>query len=193
MHGFIKRLISPKNATFYIFIIYLLLPILGFWRNFAPYGINSRFFGADFTGYYYPDFVQGVEIVKNLIHLKSPIDALWDPYNFMGFPLAGIVDRAGVFYPIRFLFYFIASVLPSNYTVFIAMYYSLFHLSLAGIFTYIFCRHCLKFSHSSSLIAGIIYSLGGSMVYVGVFTNVVTGPAFLPLQLTLSFKALEKK
>lgn len=188
----ITRLLPKFNENALYIVLYLILPLIGFWRNLDMSEINLRFFHVDFIGYYFPDYLQGVQIVRDILHGKPISDSLWDPYNFLGFPLIGAVDRVGIFYPVRLLFYFISSFFSIKYQVFFATYYSLFHMSLAGIFTYFLVKNCLKLSPFSSFVAGIIYSLGGSFIYVSIFTNVVPGLACLPLQLYLLFKAFQE-
>jgi len=188
----LQYLLAQKKDTVVI-ILFFLLPFVGFWRNFDIGGLNLQFFHADFIGYYYPDFVQGVEVLKTLVSFKSITDVFWDPYTFLGFPLLGAVDRIGLFYPVRLLFYTISMFFPQNYWIFFATYYSLFHLSLAGIGTYFFAKTCLKFSRQAAFLTGIVYVFGGALLYVGVFTNVVTGPAYLPFELYLLFTAMQKK
>ncbi|MFA5775948.1 MAG: YfhO family protein [Patescibacteria group bacterium] len=182
-----------NNKELLIIGLFFLLPIVGFWRNMDTSGLNTVYFHVDFLGYYYPDYLQGVEVVKAILSVIHASDALWDPYNFTGFPLIGALDRVSLFYPVRFIFYLISTLLPLNLQVFCATYYSLFHLSLAGIFTYLFLRKCLGLEPFPAFLSGIIYSLGGSMIYVGIFANPISGPALFPLQLLLLYKSIENK
>ena len=179
------------RLAFGVIFLYLLFPLIGFWRNFDFSGLNVSFFDADFTGFYYPDFVYGSQIVRHILGLKPLSDILWDSYNLFGLPLLGAVDRIGIFYPVKFIFYLFAQLLSKNSLIYLSTYYSLFHMSLAGIFTYIFARRCLKFEPFSAFIAGVIYSMSGSFIHLLVFSNILTGPTFLPLQLYFFYKGID--
>ncbi len=187
----IRKWLTTPNTPY--ILAYILLPFVAFWRNFDLSGLNLSFFHVDFIGYYYPDYVQGVQVLQNILSFNNIKDILWDPYNFLGFPLLGAVDRIGLFYPVRLLFYLITMIFPQKYWIFFATYYSLFHMSIAGIGTFLFVKNCLKFKPSSAFVAGLVYCFSGSLLFVGIFTNVVTGPAMLPLQLYCMFRAYERK
>lgn len=195
----LKKLLIRTNfncsvAPFLLIIfLFLLLPLVDFWRNFDFTKFDLTFFGADFVGGYFTDFVNGSQILASLRHLKPISDILWDPYNLLGFPSIGAIDRIGFFYPVKFLFYLISSFFSFKYQIFFATYYSLFHISLAGIFTYLFAKKCLKLDSFPSFVVGLIYSLSGSFIHLVIFTNTVTAPAFLPLELYFLWVALEKK
>lgn len=185
--------LSQKKTVLLVIFAYLLLPIMAYWRNLDFSGLNLTFFNADFIGFYFPDFAQGTQLVRDIWHLSPRSNILWDPYNLLGLPLVGAVDRIGFFYPVKFLFYLVGSFFPFKYSIFFASYYSIFHLSLAAIFTYLFTRRCLKLDPFPSFIIGLIYSLGGSLAHLTIFSNSLVGPAYLPLELFFLWTALEKK
>ncbi len=185
----IQKLQANKNIIW--ILLFFILPIIGFWRNFDITGFNTVYFHVDFLGYYYPDFLQGVSATRAILSIKNATDSLWDPYNFTGFPLIGGLDRVSIFYPVRFIFYLVSLLSPQNLLVFLATYYSVFHLSLASLFTYIFLRKCLMFKPFPAFISGIIFGLSGSMIYVGIFSNPISGPALMPLQLYFMYKSIQ--
>ncbi|QQG44092.1 MAG: YfhO family protein [Candidatus Roizmanbacteria bacterium] len=180
---------------FYILIIlpYFIFPFIAFWRNLDLSNISLVFFDAEFDGSYYPDFVYGVHIFQDIIKGSQSISSIfWNPYSLLGMPWVGAVDRSGLFYPIKFLFYFISSFFSSKYYLFFITYFPLFHMSLAGIFTYLFVKRCLKLSSFSSFVAGIIYGFSGAFIFLVIYIYPSTGVAFLPLQLYFLWTALEK-
>lgn len=182
-----------KYRTFFIICIYFLLPLVGFWRNFDISRVNLSFFDADFTGFYFPDFAYGSQLVKDILLFRPISNLFWDPYNLFGIPLLGAVDRIGLFYPVKLIFYILSQFFSKDGLIFLATYYSLFHMSLAGIFTYLFARRCLRLEPFAAFVAGLVYSMSGSFMHLLVFSNILTGPAFLPLQLYFFYTAIEKR
>lgn len=182
-----------KHSSVLIILAYLILPLIAFWRNFDFTNASLVFFDAEFMGGYYPDFAYGVRIFEDIIKGEQSISSIfWNPYNLLGMPWVGAVDRSGLFYPVKFLFYFISTFFSSKNHIFFITYFPLFHLSLGCFFTYLFSKNCLKLSNFSSFVSGIIYGLSGASMYLVVYTYPSTGVAFLPLQLYLLWTALEK-
>lgn len=182
-----------KNKTsLLVILLFLFLPLIAFWRNFDFSGLNLTFFHADFAGFYFPEFVFGTQLINDIRHGKYLLDILWDPYHMLGLPLVGGIDRIGLFYPVKAIFYYIASFFPRSSLIYFATSYSLLHMSFAGIFTYLFTKECLKLSSFASFVAGLVYAFGGTFIYLIVYINHVTGLAFLPLTLYFLVTSIER-
>lgn len=182
---FSKFLIKNKT-TILIVLLYLLLPLIAFWRNFDFSKLNLTFFDAEFLGGFYPDLILGSNLVKHFHEM------LWDPYNLLGLPLLGTFSRLSLFYPVKFLFYFVSSLLREDFRLFVFTYFPLFHLSLAGIFMYAFVRKVFKFSLLVSFVVGLIYAFNGTFVHFIAYSQHGVGPAYLPLVLLFLYLAVEK-
>ncbi|OGH18965.1 MAG: hypothetical protein A2770_03010 [Candidatus Levybacteria bacterium RIFCSPHIGHO2_01_FULL_38_12] len=168
-------------------LIFFILPFFAFWRNFDFTGINTTFFGAEFIGGYYPEFSLGMSIFGKFK------DMLWDPYNILGIPHMGAVDRLGIFYPLKFILYFFGAFFSLNSRIFLIEYFSIFHITLAGIFMYIFSRKTLKLSFYTSLIVGLVFAFNGTSTRLIAYPNHMIGIAYLPLILYFLHKAITKQ
>jgi hypothetical protein len=168
-------------------VLFFILPFFAFWRNFDFTGLNTTFFGAEFIGGYYPEFSLGMSIFGNFK------DMLWDPYNVLGIPHMGAVDRLGIFYPLKPLLYFVGTFFSPEHRLFLIQYFSMFHITLAGIFMYIFSRKSLKLSFYTSLIVGLIFAFNGTNTRLIAYPNHMVGLAYLPLVLHLLHRALTEK
>ena len=180
----LRRLLIP--------LIYIVLPLILFWRNFDFSGINLTFFHGDFNGYYYPDFLQSSQLIKDIFNGKPISEMFWDPYNLIGFPLFGAVDRVGILYPVRLIFHLISSLFPDSWQLFFATYYSLFHMSLAAMGAYLFSKRCLGLKTFFAFVAGLLYGISGTFVYLATYSNIVPGPAMLPFILYFLFTGIQK-
>ena len=183
----VKALIIEHKIDLLFIFLFLVFPIFAFWRNFDFSGVNRTYFNVEFTGFYYPDFALGTKL------LQHPNDLLWDPYNLLGIPLIGGIDRLGLFYPIKFIFYVIAQFFHPNVAMYIITYHSLFHISLAGIFTYIFVRKVFGLHQVAAFIAGLAYMFNGNFITFIVLPNHFSGSVFLPLILYFIYLSFEKK
>jgi len=179
----VEYLIENKKSVLYIFLFFL-LPFIAFWRNFDFTGINQTFFNVEFTGFYYPDFDLGSSLFGKFKEM------LWDPYNLLGIPLIGGIDRIGLFYPVKFIFYAVSTLFKPEYRLYFITYHSLFHISLAGVFTYLLCRKTLKLSKFASFVSGLVYMFNGSFITFIVLPNHFSGSVFLPFLLYLMHRAV---
>src|SRR5205085_12509121 len=126
---------------------------------------SQTFFGANFLGAYYPNFELGSKFFGNFK------DLLWDPYNLLGRPLLGGVDRLGMFYPLKFLAYAFNHYLSTDLHIYVWTYFNLFHLSLAGICMFLFARKVLNLSSFSAFISGIVYMFSGILILFSIHPN----------------------
>ena len=174
------------NKELYVVLLFLILPMLAFWRNFDFTGLNRTYFDAEFIGFYYPEFSLGVSLFGKWSHI------LWDPYNLMGVPLLGGVDRLGIFYPPKVIFYLVGLILDPQYRLYLITYFSVFHLTLAGIFMYIFASKTLKFSYLISIFVAILFAFNGSFIRFIALPNHMLSIVYLPLILYFLHKALSE-
>ncbi len=101
---------------------------------------------------------------------------LWNPLDQTGIPLAGETTTA-VFYPVRYLLY----ALPMSSEAAIAWYVAL-HLILSSVTA----RQCARWcgvSRYSATVAGVIYPLSGSVLFLHTNPPFLVGAAWLPLVL----------
>lgn len=101
---------------------------------------------------------------------------LWNPLDQTGIPLVGESTTA-VFYPVRYLLF----ALPISSEVAIAWYVAL-HLLLASVAA----RACASWSGAtrwSAAVAGIIYPLSGSILFLYTNPPFLVAAAWLPLAL----------
>jgi hypothetical protein len=183
----IKNFVQKYKTELVFVALFFILPLISFWRNFDFSGLNRTYFDVDFLGFYYPDFAMG----SNLLHHGANL--LWDPYNLLGIPLLGGADRLGLFYPLKAVFYLISVLIHPSARLYLLTYFSLFQMSLAGLFTYIFVRKALRLDKTASFVAGLVYMFSGSFIIWIFLPNHFSGPALLPLILYLIFLAVEKK
>ncbi|MBU0649716.1 YfhO family protein, partial [Patescibacteria group bacterium] len=183
----LKTFLGQNREDLLVIVLFLLLPVLAFWRNFDFSGLNLTFFDAEFIGAYYPDFLMGSHIFSTMK------DVLWDPHNFLGIPLIGGVDRIGIFYPVKIAFYLISVLVAQKHLLFLATYFPLFHLSVAGCTMYFLLTRYFKLSKFAAFVAGVVYAFNGSLIHFVQYPNHPVGPAFLPITLYFLFKTLDEK
>nr|NNM89684.1 YfhO family protein [Bacilli bacterium] len=162
----------------------LVMPILGHLPSvlglvnsdpFGTYGwLSSQYMKGFLPGYSYADPNVGFTTqalghlaAMDWLHGKIP---WWNPYEGVGFPLAGEMQSAALFLPFVLLLAFSNGVL-------------LMHLVLsmiAGIFMFLFLRK-LDFSVVLATAGGILFELCGAMAWMG---HAPYNPiAFLPMML----------
>lgn len=139
--------------------------------------IGSPF--CDLPSYFYPSRLFGFNL------FKKGIIPLWCPNLKAGFPFIGTLQSA-IFYPANLLF-----LILSIRNAFNICY--LFHLSISGIFTYLFIKH-ITGSRMAGIVSGIIY-IFSSFQILHIFSgniNIICAMAWTPLVFLLIDRALKE-
>ena len=136
------------------------------------------FFRRDITRFYYPIWHYGTSCLK-----RGDLP-LWNSYINFGQPFLANVQTC-VFYPPTLLLY-----LPDTLRAF--NFYILFHMALAGFFTFIWMRSC-GLSQPSSLVAGLAYCLSGYFMSTIDLTISLCAAAYFPLVMFFFRKAILSK
>jgi len=169
---------SNKLKTTLIISVLFLLPVLFFW--YFIFDVASM--ATDGCYAWYPLSSFWVNSVRTG---QLP---LWNPFDYSGRP--GLADPLmGMFYPL-----FLPMLLATKHNIlsFLAIeYLSIFHIFLAGLFTYFFARE-LNLSYFSSLIAAVAYMFCGNVVAL-LDTPPQVAPIWLPFILLFLTKALSKQ
>jgi hypothetical protein len=160
-------------------LLLLLLPFVVFWRVWWPAEAARRVFQyGDFVEQHYP---MRVFVADEYRHGRLP---LWDPYTFGGEP-AVAMSLFAPYYPPG-LWQVIFPKLPFEALEIEAI----FHLGLAGVFTFLFVRR-LTGSPGAGLIAGLAFSLGGYLTSYPMLQLIILETAvWLPAGLWLLDRAL---
>ncbi len=157
----------------------LLLPFVLFWRVWWPDpAVRQVFRYGDFVEQHYPMRVFVADEYRNG---RLP---LWDPYTFGGEP-AVAMSLFAPYYPLG-LWQVIFEKLPFEALELEAI----FHLGLAGLFTFLFVRH-LTGQAGAGLIAGLAFSLGGYLTSYPMLQLIILETAvWLPAGLWLLERGL---
>ncbi len=179
-----KIVIKDLVFKYKYFLLLLILPFIVFWRNILPVP-GKVFFGNDAILSFYT-------LASQVHQLNQGSLPLWDPHTFFGVPLMTRPD-ALVFYPPLGLLVFLSSVFKASDSV---LYWlmeavTVFHYSLAGLFTFFLLRK-FKLSEFASFIGGLIYMFGGGIIAFANTTGLQISMSYLPLEL-LFFDNLIKK
>lgn len=178
------RLLSPKRWRHLLAVGLLLAsPFIMFWRIWWPDpALRQVIAYGDFVEQHY---LMRVFVARELSHGRLP---LWDPYTFGGQP-AVAATLFQVFYPLGLWQVLLPDPLP-----FLALELEvLFHLGLAGLFTYMFVHRLTK-SSGAGLIAGLAFGLGGWITsYPMQQINILETAVWLPLGLWLMEGAVERR
>lgn len=161
----------------------LALPFAMFWRIWWPApNLRQVITYGDFVEQHY---LMRVFVARELSHGRLP---LWDPYTFGGQP-AVAATLFQVFYPLGLWQVLLPRPLP-----FLALELEvLFHLGLAGLFTYMFVYRLTR-SAGAGLIAGLAFGLGGWLTsYPMQQINILETAIWLPLGLWLMEGAVERR
>ncbi|MGC8826519.1 MAG: hypothetical protein ACP5TV_05880 [Anaerolineae bacterium] len=159
----------------------LALPFIMFWRIWWPApALRQVITYGDFVEQHY---LMRVFAARELSHGRLP---LWDPYTFGGQP-AVAATLFQVFYPLGLWQVLLPDPLP-----FLALELEvLFHLGLAGLFTYLFVYRLTR-SYGAGLVAGLAFGLGGWLTsYPIQQINILETAVWLPLGLWLIEGAVE--
>jgi hypothetical protein len=156
--------LSERNLSYLCIIILALLPFVVFWELTLSHEIMIA---GDISTYYYP-FQYVVAQQMRAGHLP-----LWNSRIFGG--VSWLAESQGVLYPLNLLFSLAPIWMSINYSF-------LLHLSLAGVFMYLFMRS-LDVGPGGALVAGVTFMFCGFiMAHLGHLSMVRTVP-WLPLVL----------
>ena len=133
-------------------------------RDLGPYFIPPRFFW--------------VESIKGL---DFP---LWNPYQFSGSPFFANPQH-GMLYPLNGLFFLLPFDVAFNVII-------VLHFFLAGLFVYLFLRD-LKVGPSGSLIAGLVFMLGGYLLSVHSLLSCLLSVIWTPLMMLFFRRVLIRR
>lgn len=151
---------------YFILLIELLIfywPVLSSSKHGIPF---------DLPGYHQPlaGFVSA--------SVRSGRLPLWDPYTYCGVPLYANL-QAQVFYPLAWPVFLLGALLK-NHLFLLLEYEVVFHVFLAGVFTYWLLRR-LNIGPWSALLGATIFQLGGFFASQIQHLGAVCGSAWLPL------------
>lgn len=163
-----------KHKDFLSVTIIFLLAFIFFLKGFLQ---NQIIWGFDTPKIIFPLIFLLDESFKQL---QLP---LWTPDIYFGFPI-GAEGQVGWFYVFNLLHIF----LPLNWAV---LSLSLLHVSLAGIFTYIFSR-LIGLSRLASLFSGIVFMFNGFIIAHLQYFDFIYAYAYLPLILLLAELGIQK-
>lgn len=171
------------NSHKYLLILFI-LPFIVFWRNIIPIK-GMAYFGNDIA----ISFNTLASIIKQL---RDGFFPLWDPHTFFGIQLVTRPDSL-VFYPPAGALVLISALLKLSDTAIYKFieFFTIFHFSLAGIFTYLLLKH-YKLSDFSAFCGGMIYMLSGALVAFANTTGILISLAYFPLVL-MRFDILVKQ
>jgi hypothetical protein len=160
-------------------LLLLLLPFVVFWRVWWPAETARQVFQyGDFVEQHYP---MRVFVADEYRHGRLP---LWDPYTFGGEP-AVAMSLFAPYYPPG-LWQVIFPKLPFEALEIEAI----FHLGLAGVFTFLFVRR-LTGQAGAGLVAGLAFSLGGYLTAYPMLQLIILETAvWLPAGLWLLDRCL---
>ncbi len=140
---------------------------------------GNLLFGSDFVGFY-----QGLkQFLLDEVHTRHAIPC-WNPYVFGGMPFWAHLEST-IFYPLDFLFWFMAPEKAFGYTMFL-------HLNLAALFMYTLLRS-LSTGHGGSFVGAMVFACNGfimATLYDGQMFR-VQAYIWLPLIICLLNRALK--
>ena len=163
-------------------LILMALPFLLFWQVWWPSSNSRRVFAyGDFVEQHYPF---RVFVARELRTGHLP---LWDAHTFSGYPAIAESLHA-TFYPLgmwQILF-------PGNLPFMALEIEALFHLGLAGVFTFLMVRQLTSRS-DAGLLAGVAFSLCGFLTsYPLLQLTILEAAMWLPAALWLLQMALHQ-
>ncbi|HSJ57934.1 MAG TPA: YfhO family protein [Anaerolineae bacterium] len=162
IHPTRRRLWLPEVA---IVAALVLLPLLFWWRLWAPGADRAAIPEGDFTSQYYP---LQLFAARELAAGRLPA---WDPYINGGQP--GLADvQTGFFYPPNLLLNLALALLGRPLTVGLLTAQVVFHFSLASLFTYLFVRQRARLAGArlpAARFAGTVAAV--AFTYAGYLTS----------------------
>ncbi len=173
----------PRGSSTWLPVALLVaLPFVLFWRVWWPDAQQRRVFAhGDFVEQHYP--------VRSFVarELRAGRLPLWDPYTYGGESVAA-ESLFELYYPSA-LWQVLFSRLP-----FLALEIeAIGHLSLAGVFTFLFVRR-LTGASGAGLVAGMAFELGGFLTsYPMLQLIILEVAAWTPVSLWLLERALPRR
>lgn len=170
---------TPFNRKELIWLLLIVTFAIAFWcLSVVRTGTQpSGYPNYDLYAQYYPmhDYASRA--------LRDGRVPLWDPYQYCGQPFLATM-QVGVFYPLHVLFLFF----PTHLAMAIS---SVLHVSLAGIFMYLLAR-TFSLPRFGSLIAALVYMLGGEAACVMGRTNIIAINGLLPASFLVTERLFRK-
>jgi len=152
---------NSRTKSLLCIVVLALLPFLVFWR-LALFKLNP--FVGDILTYYYP--------LQYLINqqIRSGIVPLWNNRMFSGMPISA---AAGSFYPLNLPLVFLPAWVSTTYS-------PLSHLSLAGVFMFLYTR-ALGIGRKGAFVAGLIFMFSSFSIAHFGHHNILRTVPWLPL------------
>jgi len=170
------------RSSRYVPFLILILLILAFFHRMAF--TNLVLGRGDTLLYFYPYWSAAAHALRNG---QVP---LWNPHLFMGAPLIAN-SQVGFFYPLNWPLWWAFSA-PHAVSASV-----LLHVMIAAAGTYAAGRRALKLSRPASLIAAVVFALGGYLTAQVEHVNQLQGLAWLPWALAIchppsAFRSLQR-
>lgn len=137
---------------------------------------NLILVGVDVFGYFYPYRAHAAQVIRQG-HLP-----LWNPYLFMGVPFLAN-SQAGVLYPLNLVLNCLSTARQVSWSI-------ILHVTLAGVFAYLYARSSLRLSPWAAMLAGLVFAGGGFVGAQVEHVNQLNASAWLPLLLLLYDQAV---
>lgn len=166
-----------RNLSHILALLGLLALTTVFYRGISL--TNSILVGFDTFNYFYPLESYASE---TLVQGRLP---LWDPYLFTGAPFLANLQTA-VFYPLNLIFLLLP--VPRAYAYSIVL-----HVTLAGFFMYLFCRHSLKLDAAPAFCGAVAFMFGGFTNSLVGHINQLHAATWIPLLFLLADMAFRRR
>ena len=159
-----------------VWVVFTLIGLTAFYFAEALF-FNVVLTFRDLGRYFYPlrDFT--------VTSIKGGVLPLWNPYIFCGTPHLAL-QQSAIFYPPSIIYYIFKFDFAFNL-------FLIFHVFLAGLFTFSLCRHW-KLRTSSSLVAAITFMFSGYIVSMINLPTTLSSVIWLPLILLFFDKGLSE-
>jgi hypothetical protein len=168
-----------KNFDFLAILSLLVITIVYYWPVLSLSGTIWN----DFVEQYLPYRMFATRALKALTF------PFWNPYSFSGMPFFADLQTA-VLYPLNLLLALLSSKNGTNAVLF--EYQIIFHIFLAGVFTYLLSRNFQR-SIFASIAAAITFMFSGFATTHIFHISIIHSLPWLPLSLLLLRKTLKQK
>ena len=172
-----RRLRWPSSLTFPV-VLFLIITCF-YWKLVFTYQFDWMW-GPDLADQILPWFDEELRQAHNG-HFP-----LWDPHSWMGQPILGQA-QPGAAYPLNWLLWMVPKQSGHIPMWALQWYYVLIHY-MAALFCYWLCRD-LRRSRPASMIAGLIFSLGGYIASVD-WPQMLNGAVWSPLVFLFLLRAV---